>query len=323
MRGFAYTSLETDPQVNLAIEELLLTSCAPCLYLWQNGPSVIVGRNQNAYTECDLAYARASGIAVVRRNTGGGAVYHDLGNINYSIILPRGLHDITRSTAMVVRALQSLGVPAEASGRNDILLFGQKISGNAYYSNARTGLHHGTILLTHDAQTMGRVLAISSHKASRHGIASVRARVTDLKSHFPSLTKEAINTALEQAFCEEYGICALEEPPVSQAALAPLVEKYSSDAWNLDRINEYDVSHEASFAWGTVKVSVLFAGPTPVSCEIASDSLEPDLIDEARHVLNSQAAAPAAHGAIIDDILNVYKSIIATQGVMQGADHDL
>ena len=318
MRGFAYTSHETNPQVNLAIEECLLELGNPCLYLWQNAPSVIVGRNQNAYTECNLAYARASAIAVVRRNTGGGAVYHDLGNINYSIILPRELHDIARSTAMVVRALKRLGVPAEASGRNDILLFGQKISGNAYYSNARVGLHHGTILYELDPPAMERALAVSPHKASRHGIASVRARVTDLKSHFPSLTKDAINTALEQAFCEEYGICALDAPHISKASLAPLIEKYSSDAWNLDRINEYDASREESFSWGTVKVSVLFAGAAPLSCEIASDSLEPDLIDEARRVLNSQATAPSAHDAIIDDILNVYKSIL----VMQGADHD-
>ena len=317
MRGFAYTSDGTNPHVNLAIEERLLSLGAPCLYLWQNAPSVIVGRNQNAYTECDLGYLREAGIVLARRNTGGGAVYHDLGNLNFSIILPREAHDITRSTAMVVRALKSLGVEAEASGRNDILLFGRKVSGNAYYSNAAVGLHHGTLLYRLDADTMARALTVSAEKVSRHGIASVRARVDELAAHYPTLTIAELKTALQQAFCEEYGIPGLETPELADADLAPLIEKYGSRAWNLDRINEYDVSRVGSFAWGSVKVSVLFAGDTPVSCEITSDSLEPDLIDEARRVLNSQAAPPAAQSAMIDDILNIYESIVS-----QGDGHD-
>lgn len=317
MRGRLHTATGTNPHVNLAVEEHLLASDTPALYLWQNAPSVIVGRNQNAYTECDLEYLSEAGIALARRTTGGGAVYHDLGNINFSIILPRSLHDVTRSTAMIVRALRGLGIPAQASGRNDILLFGQKISGNAYYSNARVGLHHGTILLKHDPETMARALTVSPEKTSRHGIASVRARVTDLASHFPALTATVINTALEQAFCDEYGIERLETPHIPKAELAPLIAKYSSDAWILDRINEYDVAREAHFAWGSVRISVLFAGSTPISCEIASDSLDADAIDEVRHALNSHGGPPATHNAIVDDILNVYRDI-----VRRGDDHD-
>ena len=317
MRAFGHISRETDPHVNLAVEECLMSGGVPCLYLWQNAPSVIVGRNQNAYTECDMGYLRKANIVLARRNTGGGAVYHDLGNINFSIIMPRALHDVPRSTAMVVRALRSLGVAAEASGRNDILLDGLKISGNAYYSNARVGLHHGTILFRLDAETMARALTVSPEKTSKHGIASVRARVGDLASSYPHLTIADIHAALEQAFCEEYGVRGFEAPSIPSSDLEPLIAKYSSPSWILGRINEYDVSREAHFAWGSARLSVLFAGTTPVSCEITSDSLDADTIDELRHALNSHGGAPAAHNAIVDDILNVYREVIA-----QGDSHD-
>ena len=317
MKGYFYTSQQVNPYVNLAVEEWLLGLCAPVLYLWQNGPSVIIGRNQNAYTECNLGYARDNDILIARRNTGGGAVYHDLGNINFSIILPRELHDITRSTAVILHALQSLGIGATASGRNDILIKDQKISGNAYYSNARVGLHHGTILYRVDRETLAHVLSVSVTKTSRHGIASVKSRVTDITSHYPDISIDDIYSALHCAFCAEYGFDALETPRIKTTELDTLRARLASPAWIFDRINEYDVSREGHFPWGSVRVSVLFEGTTPLRAEVTSDSLDPDLIDAARYALNSHGNAPAAHNPAIDAILNIYREITS-----EGAHYD-
>ena len=330
MKGYFHTSAQVNPYVNLAIEEHLLKSDAPVLYFWQNANTVVIGRNQNAYTECNMDYVASHGTRVARRLTGGGAVYHDLGNLNFSIILPKELHDITRSTGVIVRALASLGIPVSASGRNDILLDGKKISGNAYYSNSRVGLHHGTVLFALDAEAITQALAVSEHKKSRHGIASVRSRVTDIASHFPGVSITDIETAIRDSFCDEYGIDALEPLVIDETALEPLVSRYSSFEWNYGRINEYDVSREESFGWGTVRVSVRFAGNAVEGCEISSDSLDPDAIDEARRVLNDWQLGgvspclpimegrgilpPAANtndsNPIVDDILNVYKGIV-------------
>ena len=317
MRGFAYTSDQVNPYVNLAIEEHLLGLGAPVLYFWQNANTIVVGRNQNAYTECNMDYVRGHGVRVARRLTGGGAVYHDLGNLNFSIVLPKELHDVTRSTGVIVRALQSLGVPVSASGRNDILLDGRKISGNAYYSNERVGLHHGTVLYRLDPEAITQALAVSDRKKSRHGVASVRSRVTDIASHFPHTSIAGIQAAIRETFSAEYGIDALEPLAIDEAAIAPLIDRYSSNEWIFGRINEYDVSEEASFDWGTVTVSVQFAGAIVQSCEIASDSLEPDTIDAIRGALNSQETVGVAHNAMVDDILNVYNGIVAGR-----TDHD-
>ena len=311
MKGYIHTSAQVNPYVNLAIEEHLLSSGAPVLYFWQNENTVVIGRNQNAYTECDMDYVASHGTLVARRLTGGGAVYHDLGNLNFSIVLPKALHDVTRSTGIIVRALTNLGIPVRASGRNDILLDGKKVSGNAYYSNERVGLHHGTVLYALDAHAIEGALAVSAYKKSRHGVASVRSRVTDIASHYPKVSIADIKTAIQVAFCAEYGIDELEELGIAEADVSPLVERYSSPEWVFGRINEYDVSRDASFDWGTVRVSVQYAGDTPLGCELSSDSLEPDLIDEARRTLNTSGCESAAHNSIVDDILNVYKGIVS------------
>ena len=311
MIGYFHISEGTDPYVNLATEEYLLGSDAPVLYFWQNEPTVVIGRNQNAYTECAMDYVRANGIHVARRTTGGGAVYHDLGNLNFSIVLPKPLHDIARSTGVIVKALRGLGVPVSASGRNDILLDGRKISGNAYYSNDVVGLHHGTILHKVDGDAVGGALAVSANKRSRHGVDSVRSRVTDISSHVPGVTVAAIEDAVREAFCAEYGIDTLRPPAINGDALGPLVARHACDEWVFGRINEFDEFREANFPWGTIRVSVRFLGDVPQDCEIASDSLEPDLIDEARRMLNARGAADSAHSPIVDDILDVYGDILS------------
>ena len=133
--GIFIESKSVNPYENLALEEYLLNLCTASqkavLYLWQNDYTVVIGRNQNAFTECDIEFAKKNGIHIARRLTGGGAVFHDLGNVNYTMILPKEMFDVNLTTKIIVDALNGIGIKAEKNGRNDICTDHGKISGNA------------------------------------------------------------------------------------------------------------------------------------------------------------------------------------------------
>jgi lipoate-protein ligase A len=178
-----------NPYYNLALEEYLLKETDPgddLFMLWQNRPAIIVGRNQNTWDEINLDFVRKNNIAVVRRMTGGGAVYHDLGNLNFTFIArdrkeSSAILDFARFARPVVDALRELGVPAEFSGRNDIVVDGAKVSGNAQYRYKDLVLHHGTLLFDSRIEDMVQALNVSKDKIASKGVASVRSRVASQK----------------------------------------------------------------------------------------------------------------------------------------------
>lgn len=241
MEGYYYRAPGTDPCINLAIEEYLIKYCGkmkkPILYIWQNHDTVVIGRNQCAYRECDLRYAEENGIKVVRRLTGGGAVFHDEGNINYSFILPVKMHDTDLSTKLVIEALGSIGIEAVKDGRNDICADGLKISGNAYYTDKNTGLHHGTLLLKADRERMAKVLSVPVEKLKSKGIASVRSRVGDIASYCPDVCYKDVEKALRTAFINIYGIDHMKDIIIHETDLEDLVEKYRSNKWNIEKVS--------------------------------------------------------------------------------------
>ncbi len=164
------------PRFNLALEEYAINHLHPrggdAVIIWQNEPTVVIGRNQNTIEEINQAYIEANGIHVVRRLSGGGAVYHDLGNLNFTYIVPSGPKVITnfrKFTAPVLKALQSLGVPAEFSGRNDLTIEGKKFSGNAQYWSKDRLLHHGTILFNSDLNVVQAALRVKPEKLVSKG----------------------------------------------------------------------------------------------------------------------------------------------------------
>ena len=171
---------------NLAYEYCLMNELAlrrpgeKILYLWQNKDTVVIGRNQNPYKECNMSFLKENGIELARRMTGGGAVYHDLGNVNYSFLCRKEAYDREMIFTSVVEALDSLGVRCQVSGRNDILAEGLKISGNAFYQNRDVVLHHGTIMVHVDIGRMKACLTPSKAKLYSKGIRSVEGRVGNL-----------------------------------------------------------------------------------------------------------------------------------------------
>ena len=180
----------TDPHFNMAFDEFCLEQLKadePVFYLWQNRPSVIIGLNQSAYAEVNLPYLREKGIVLARRVTGGGAVYHDLQNLNYTITgRIRDLEtDYPAYVETMARALRELGVPAELSGRNDILVEGRKCSGYAKRVSKDRLMIHGTLMYDVDIDTLTRVLDTPGSKLSAAGVSSVRSRVANLKAYLP------------------------------------------------------------------------------------------------------------------------------------------
>ena len=174
----------TDPHFNMSFDEYCLQRLPSddCVfYLWQNRPSVIIGHNQDARREVNLEYLQEHGIALARRVTGGGAVYHDLQNLNYSIVGRRPRIDV------IVEALRSLGVPAELTGRNDIFVEGRKVSGFARSVYHQRELIHGTLMYDVDIDVLTRALDTPESKLNRKGVASVRSRVANLKDYLPEI----------------------------------------------------------------------------------------------------------------------------------------
>lgn len=270
----------TDPAFNLAVEEmLLLRENEDVFFLWQNRHTVVIGRNQNAWAEVDLPEAEKRGISVVRRLSGGGAVYHDLGNVNFTFITGtgEGKVDFSRFTAPILRALALLGVDARADGRNDILVGGAKISGNAQCTYRRPDgtarlLHHGTLLLHADMSALSAVLRPCPEKLHTKGIASVRSRVTNLWDvpGFAPMSAAELMAHLARTAVSGGEIRPLTEEEL-QAADQLRREKYGTWEWNIGKSLAHDTEYGARFPYGTVRAAYSVQGGCITSLRLWGD----------------------------------------------------
>ena len=225
-----------DPHFNMAFDEFCLEQLKadePVFYLWQNRPSVIIGLNQSAYAEVNLPCLREKGIVLARRVTGGGAVYHDLQNLNYTITgRIRDLEtDYPAYVETMARALRDLGVPAEVSGRNDILVDGRKCSGYAKRMSRDRLMIHGTLMYDVDIDTLTEVLAVPGSKLSAAGVSSVRSRVANLKEYLPQFEDiHAFQAALQALLAGNDGEIRLTEAQIAQIE-AEADTKYRTWEW--------------------------------------------------------------------------------------------
>ncbi|MCI8386994.1 MAG: lipoate--protein ligase [Clostridiales bacterium] len=279
-----YINENTDPYFNLASEEYLLEhSDGDIFLLWRNAPAVIIGKNQNAFAEINLDFARENGIKVVRRLTGGGAVFHDLGNVNFTFISPmdgelaKGMRagglDFEHFTRPVVEALASLGVAAELSGRNDIIAATsdgdkRKISGNAQcVYNTTDGkvktMHHGTLLFSADMSYMQGALNVDADKLKSKGIKSVRSRVANIIDLIPDEKLSFAESVTDfMRYIVDYITARYDVPaeifdPETIAGIELLSQnKYSTDEWNLQRFGSFETKLKHRFEFGTVEADL-------------------------------------------------------------------
>lgn len=256
MNFYLYKSDSFDPCRNLAIEECLLKRAedAVILYLWQNEHTVVIGKNQNAVKECRTALLEKEGGTLVRRLSGGGAVYHDLGNLNFTFLMPRSCYDETKQFSVILEALAAFGIRAQFTGRNDLTVDGRKFSGNAYYKSAKAAYHHGTLLVNADLEKMTRYLSPSKGKLTSKGVDSVRSRVVNLKQLCPDISIDALKQELGKSFAHLYGPAEIFSLPEAEIVLA--TEKYRSREWTFGRNMPFTLLAEDRFPWGSIRLEL-------------------------------------------------------------------
>lgn len=247
----------TDPYFNLAAEQYLIDSCDEDVFmLWRNDKTVVIGNNQNAYAEVDREYADAHGILVSRRLTGGGAVFHDLGNVNFSVIIPsdgKGI-DFKKYTYPIIEALGKMGLCAELSGRNDILIDGKKVSGNAQCVRNGKVLHHGTLLYSADLSDVAAVLKVDDAKLQSKGIKSVKSRVANIKDLLATdMSVIEFMDKLESSFTgEKYSFTKEQIEEITRLR----DEKFSTWEWIWGRSKEYTLNTSERFPYGLVEAHI-------------------------------------------------------------------
>lgn len=280
-----------NPYINLAIESILLDNYLKntiSLFLWKNQQTIVIGTNQNPYSECNVDTLLNEGGHLARRRTGGGAVYHDLGNLNFSFIADKDLYDVKRQMTVIQKALLNYGLETEVSGRNDISYQGRKFSGNAFAKTKFQGLHHGTILIKTDGEKLQKYLKVKPAKLHKHGVKSVASRVINL-SEVADITSENIIPYLIKAFEEVYDNKAIEinfDDLYTEDALK-LKDHISSDDYLFGKWRNFVTKKSNTFDWGSVDIELDIDEEKGIikDINIASDSLEPESIETAANIL--------------------------------------
>jgi lipoate-protein ligase A len=257
----------TNPYWNLALEEYLLkNSTQEFFILWRNAPSIIIGRNQNTMSEINVDYVREHSIPVVRRLTGGGAVFHDLGNLNYTFIVNDSEgsgFDFKIHTEPILEVLHSLSINAELSGRNDLTIDGKKFSGNSQYRYRGRLLHHGTLLFSSSISDISSALKVDPSKFEGKGVQSVRSRVTNISEHLkaplPLPEFKRLITSHIQDSHREFEIYNFNEQDIASVNQLEK-EKYATWGWNYGASPAYNCTNRKKFPAGSIEISMAVTG---------------------------------------------------------------
>ena len=288
MANYVYLSPSLSAKENLGLDEYFLDRVGEndrVFYLYINQNAVIIGKNQNPWKECDLAAMEKDGVELVRRVSGGGAVYHDAGNLNFSFIAGKGCYDKDAQFAVILSALKKKGVPAEFSGRNDLLASGKKFSGNAFAVRRGAYQHHGTLLVSSDLDRLSRYLTVDEKKIRSKGISSVRSRVCNLKELVPSLSVPELILSLKDACREAFGdFTEIEFSEEDQKEIARYREKHASKEWLFGATPKFDYEIDERFSFGGVQILLSLENGKVKNVKTysdANDALLPEKIEEA------------------------------------------
>ncbi len=284
----------TDPRINLAIEEYALKNLDiedTYLLFYINEPSIIIGKNQNSIEEISTKYVEDNGIHVVRRLSGGGAVYHDFGNLNFSFITKddgESFHNFKKFTAPVVEALKSLGVEAEMSGRNDLIAEGRKISGNAQFSTKGRMFSHGTLLFDSEIEHVVSALNVKKDKIESKGIKSIRSRVANIKEFLKEdITIEQFRQLLLEAIFKSKDIPKYELTEKDWKNIHELSkERYQNWDWNYGKSPKFNLQHSHRFPVGQIDVRLDVTKGKIENCKIYGDFFGVGDVTEVENLLS-------------------------------------
>ncbi|MBY6024338.1 lipoate--protein ligase [Priestia aryabhattai] len=300
-----------DPRINLAIEEYALKHLdinETYLLFYVNEPSIIIGKNQNTIEEINTKYVEDQGIHVVRRLSGGGAVYHDLGNLNFSFITKddgESFHNFKKFTEPVIEALAKLGVNAELSGRNDILAEGRKISGNAQFSTKGRMFSHGTLLFDSEIENVVSALKVKKDKIESKGIKSIRSRVANISefltdkitvNEFKQLILRYIFNGEENI--KEYKLTEKDWEKINEISN----ERYQTWEWNYGKSPKFNVQHAHRFPVGQIDVRLEVSKGTITQCKIYGDFFGVGDVSEVEEKLTNIRYERASISAALDNI---------------------
>lgn len=285
---YFYIQKNTDPYQNLALEKALLDFVpegAMILYLWQNEKTVVIGKNQNAWAECNCRLLEEEGGRLARRLSGGGAVFHDLGNLNFTFLCREEDYDLARQQTVLLNACRLAGIRAELSGRNDLLAEGRKCSGNAFYHAGGKAYHHGTLLLSANMELMQRYLTPQKAKLEAKGVKSVRSRVINLSELAPELTPEKMRTYLMEAAEQVYQLKGEHLPSLPEESLAELTALYGSWDYLYGASLPLSMICEGRFDWGGIQIQLDVKNGIVHDCKVYTDALDWTLAEQLRQAL--------------------------------------
>lgn len=269
-------SQENDPYFNLALEEELLRNARldeVTLYLWQNDKTVVIGRNQNPYMECDLEQLGLNGGKLARRISGGGAVYHDLGNLNFTFVFRKSQENLTKQIAVIQKAVERFGLQVDLSGRNDLTHEGLKFSGHAFYEEDGNAFHHGTMMVDVDLTMLAKVLKPSKLKLESKGITSVKSRVVNLKELNNEISISSLSEAMIDSFKEIYGENSFLVKYSRQEKSPAFTKKYMDDRWIYGESPKYNAFIEKRTPSGNIQAFFEVEHGLVKELKIFSDSI--------------------------------------------------
>ncbi len=300
----------TDPYHNLAVEKHLMDTLpedTAILYLWQNKHSVVIGRNQNPWYECKVEPFLKSGGRIARRLSGGGAVYHDLGNLNFTLIVPKVEFDIARQMSVVAMAVDAFGIRAEPSGRNDLQTQGRKFNGNAFFKAGSSAYHHGTLLVDCNLDMMGKVLTPQAQKLQLHSAGHVSQRVVNLREQCQDMTILDMQKALYYAFSKIYKHmpATIDEYMLDGPTLERVSQQFEDENWIYPAALPYGFTTSEQFPWGSVTVKLLVEGGIIRAAKIFTDAMEASLFTRIEQALTGSPYLISAIGSRFEQKLEL------------------
>ena len=326
-----YRASGSNPYDNLALEAFFLQHCPPdtcILYLWQNQKTVVIGKNQNAWKECRVELLEQEGGFLARRPSGGGAVFHDLGNLNFTFVAPLEQYDIGRQLEVICRALRSFGLDAQKTGRNDITVDGRKCSGNAFQKIRQAGCHHGTLLIDTDLAMMARYLQVSEEKLRAKGVSSVQSRVVNLRQLCPAITVETMAQAIVRAFGEDFGLAVQPFDPASfdWEEIRKMSSSFASWQWRLGREIPFSYEIGGRFSWGGIQLLFSGNGGKVSDLQVYSDAMDTGFIDQLPRYLRDLPFSPSGFADALNPLAQTpqYATMVADiQSLLRANTHSV